>query len=34
MKGLNPGAILENPKQKKGFESKCDAEEPETIRRD
>ena len=27
-KGLNPGAMLENPKQKEGIESKCDAKEP------
>ena len=30
MKGSNPGAMLENPKQKKGFKSGSDAGEPET----
>ena len=31
---LNPGAILENPKQNGGIESRCDAVELETKRKD
>ena len=30
MKGSNTGAMIENPKQKKGFESGRNAGEPET----
>ena len=33
MKGSNPGAIQENPKQKEGIESERDAREPGKKRR-
>ena len=34
MKGSNPGAMPENPKQNEGIESRRDAREPETKGRD